>query len=365
MRSVVRLGGAFALLAILSVFVVGSIGVAQDPFNVGMIVVSPAENAGWSYEHRVGAEEMAETLGDAVQLSFRDEPVPEANAEPVIRRMARDNDMVFTTSFGYMDPTLQAAKDFPDTLFEHASGFKTHENMGNYFGRIYQARYLTGLVAGATTETDKVGYVAAFPIAEVLRGINAFARGVQEVNPDATVRVIWTNTWFDPEGAEAEQARTLVEWGADVLTQHQDSPKVQEVAATNDLYSIGYHSPMGFANEQHLTAAVWNFGPLYTELVAQAIDGTWEAGSRWYGFETPVRGESIVEVAPLHEDVPADVGDLVETRQAEIADGTFDVFSGPIRDNEGNLIVGAGETLDDEALLSIDWLIEGVEGTAN
>jgi len=273
--------------------------------------------------------------------------------------MARkDFDVIFATSFGYMDPMLKVAKQFPDTVFMHCSGFKTAKNMGNYFGRMYQARFLSGMVAGAMTDSNIIGYAAAFPIPEVIRGINAFALGAQSVNEDATVRVVWTKTWYDP-ATEKEAAKSLLDVGADVIAQHQDSPGPQEAAQEKGVYSIGYNSDMStFAPKAHLTAPVWNWGPYYTSVVKEVQAGTWKSESVWPGIKT-----GIVGLAPFGDMVPQEIRDMVSAKKAELVAGTTDVFTGPIKDQQGKVRITEGVQADDKTLLGMTWFVEGVVGT--
>ena len=253
---------------------------------------------------------------------------------------------------------LKVAGQFPKTVFMHCSGFKTAPNMGNYFGRMYQARYLSGMVAGAMTRSNTLGYVAAFPIPEVIRGINAFALGAQAVNPKAQVRVVWTKTWYDP-ATEKEAAKSLLDVGADVITQHQDSPGPQEAAQEKGVYSIGYNSDMSaFAPKAHLTAPIWNWAPFYKQVVEQVRQGTWKPASTWYGMK-----EGIVGLAPFGPMVPQKVRDLVEAKKKEIMAGKDDIFAGPIKDQKGQIQVAAGKTATDTELLGMKYFVQGVVGT--
>jgi len=324
---------------------------------VGFVYVSPIGDAGWSYAHDQGRK-VVEALPD-VKTSYV-EAVPEGpDSERVMLNMARKGfDLIFATSYGYMDPMLKVAKQFPKTVFMHCSGFKTAENMGNYFGRIYQARYLSGMTAGAMTKTNVLGYVAAFPIPEVIRGINAFALGVRAVNPKAQVRVVWTKTWYDP-ATEKEAAKSLLDVGADVITQHQDSPSAQEAAQEKGVYSVGYNSDMsGFAPKAHLTAPIWNWGPYYVKTVEKVKQGTWKSESVWPGLEY-----GIVDLSAFGPMVPKAVQDRVLARKAEIKAGTFKVFAGPVKDQKGGVRIPPGETPPDKDLLGMTWFVEGVVGT--
>jgi basic membrane protein A len=230
--------------------------------------------------------------------------------------------------------------------------------MGNYFGRMYQARYLSGIVAGKMTKSNIIGYAAAFPIPEVIRGINAFTLGAQSVNPDATVRVVWTKTWYDP-ATEKEAAKSLLDVGADVIAQHQDSPGPQEAAEEKGVYSIGYNSNMAsFAPKAHMTAPVWNWGPYYTKVVEEVRNGTWKAGAVWPGL-----AEGIVDLAPFGPMVPQELQDEVNAVKADIATGKKKVFVGPIKDQKGVVKIADGVAAADGELLGMTWFVEGVVGT--
>ena len=330
---------------------------AQKELQVGFVYVSPAGNAGWSYAHDQARKELEAAGG--IKTAYVEDVHEGLDAERVILNMARKGyDVIFTTSFGYMDPTLKVAKQFPGIIFMHCSGFKLAKNVGNYFGRMYQARYLTGMVAGAVTKSNILGYVAAFPIPEVIRGINAFTLGAQAVNPKAQVRVVWTKTWYDP-ATEKEAAKSLVDVGADVLTQHQDSPAVQEAAQEKGIYSIGYHSDMSaLAPKTVLTSAVWNWTPLYKEIIQEVRDGKWKSRAIWYGMK-----EGIVNIAPFGPMVPEAVGQQVMQKKKEIIDGTFHPFAGPVKDQSGKVRVPAGQVPPDEDLLNMKYFVEGVVGT--
>ncbi len=328
-----------------------------EEMKVGFIYVSPVGDAGYSYAHDLGRQAVAKMPG--VTTSYV-ESVPEgADAERVITNMARKGfKLIFTTSYGYMDPTLKVAKQFPDVVFMHCSGYKTAENMGNYFGRIYQARYLTGIVAGEMTKSNTIGYVAAFPIPEVIRGINAFTLGVRSVNPKAQVRVVWTKTWYDP-ATEKEAAKSLLDVGADVITQHQDSPGPMEAAQEAGAWGIGYNSDMStFAPKAVLTSAIWNWAPLYVQTVKQVEEGTWHTESLWEGM-----AENVVGIAPLSDMVPAKVKDEVAAAKADIVSGKLHVFAGPINDQSGAVKVPEGQALSDQDMLGMTWFVQGVVGS--
>ena len=344
-------------LVILSFVTIGAPYAAGSSFKVGFVYVSPIGDAGWSYAHDQGRQ-MVEAM-EGVTTSFV-EAVPEGpDSERVMLNMARKGyDLIFATSYGYMDPMLKVANQFPNVVFMHCSGFKTAKNMGNYFGRMYQARYLSGLVAGAMTKTNTIGYVAAFPIPEVIRGINAFTLGARSTNPQVNVRVVWTKTWYDP-ATEKEAAKSLLDVGSDVITQHQDSPSPQEAAQERGAYSIGYNSDMSkFAPKSHLVAPIWNWGPFYQEIVEKVRQGTWQSKAHWYGLE---RG--IIGLSPMSKMVPQEVQNRVLAKKDEIAAGKTKVFIGPIKDQEGKLIIAKGTVASDKELLGMTWFIDGVIGT--
>ena len=330
----------------------------EEELQVAFIYIGQPGDLGWTYEHEQGRLMVEEELGDQVD-TFTVPDVPEGpDAEKSIRDVVNQGaDMVFTTSFGYMDPTLTVAQDNPEVVFEHCSGFKTNDNMSTYFGRIYQPRYLSGLVAGSMTENNQIGYVAAFPIPEVIRGINAFTLGVREVNPEATVQVVWTNTWYDPV-KEREAAQALLDQGVDMIAQHQDTTEPQKAAQEAGALSIGYDSDMQqFVGDTVLTSPVWNWGTYYVDTIQNVLDGSWETHQFWGGLESEV-----VKLADFSDRVPEDVRTLVEEERTRITDTDWDVFCGPVTNQDGEVQVPEGECLSDQEMLSMEWFVEGVEG---
>ncbi|MBO8128907.1 MAG: BMP family ABC transporter substrate-binding protein [Peptococcaceae bacterium] len=328
----------------------------SDKIKVGFVYIGSPGDAGWTYAHDQARKALEEAL-PYVETEVV-ENVADADAERVLTQLAQNgNDVIFSTSFGFMDPTINVAKKFPDVVFLHCSGYKTADNVGTYFGRMYQARYLTGIIAGMATESDLIGYVAAFPIPEVIRGINAFTLGVRSVNPDAQVKVVWTNTWFDP-AAEKEAANALLDAGADVIAQHQDTPGPQQAAQERGKLSIGYNSDMSkLAPKAVMTSAVWNWAPYYIETVKAVKEGTWESSSYWGSM-----AEGIVGLAPYGPMVTDEMKAAVEEAKEKIVSGEWDVFTGPIKDQNGELRVAEGETMSDKDMLSMDWFVEGVQG---
>ncbi|SBV99466.1 Purine-binding protein BAB2_0673 [uncultured delta proteobacterium] len=330
---------------------------AEKPVTVGFVYISPAGEVGWSHSHDLARRALAAMPG--VTAVFK-ENVPEGReAEQAIREMAQQGcDIIFTTSFGYMDPTLTVAKEFPAVTFLHCSGFKTAPNVSTYFGRVYQVRFLTGMVAGAMTKSNIIGYAAAYPIPEVIRGINAFTLGAQAVNPKVEVRVVWTKTWYD-EAKERDAAMSLITGGADVVAQHQDSPAAQQAAEARGVYSVGYHTDMSaFAPKAHLVAAVWNWVPFYKDVLAKVRKGEWRSSDSWPGLESGVVG-----LSPFGPMVPQAVRDKVLTCRDAIARGAMTVFTGPILDQNGKIRIKAGEKADDATLLNMNWFVLGVTAT--
>jgi len=329
---------------------------AEDSIKVGFVYIGTPGDAGFTYSHEQGRLYLVETIPNVETEVV--ENVADADAERVLTQLAESGcELIFSTSFGFMDPTINVAANYPDVKFMHCSGFKTADNVGTYFGRIYQARYLSGIVAGQATESNLIGYVAAYPIPEVIRGINAFTLGVRAVNPEATVKVVWTNTWFDPT-AEKQAAQVLLEEGADVIAQHQDTPSAVQAAQEAGKFGIGYHSDMSAnAPGAVLTSPVWNWGPYYVQVVQSVLDGTWETDSYWGPL-----ADGVVDLAPFGDAVDEETQQLVETEKARIVNGEWDVFTGPIYDQDDALRVPAGEVMSDEAMLSMDWFVQGVQG---
>jgi basic membrane protein A and related proteins len=333
----------------------GDDGVLQ----VAFVYVGPVGDAGWTFAHDQGRQAMEEALGDRVETTFI-ESVPEgAPAERVFEDLAREgNELIFGTSFGFMDAMEAVAPRYPDVIFEHASGFKSGDNFGNYFGAMEEARYLSGIAAGAVSEAGRIGYVAAFPIPEVIRGINAFTLGVREVNPEATVEVVWTSTWFGPD-LEKQAAESLLDRGVDVVAQHQDTPAPGQAAEERDAYWVGYNSEMSrFAPEAWLTAPIWDWGPYYVETAEMVWDGTWESRSVYAGM-----ADGMIDLADFGPAVDDETQQRIEERRGEIVDGTFAPFTGPIADQDGEVRVAEGETMSLDDQLSFDWFVEGVVGS--
>ncbi len=330
---------------------------AAAPLSVGFVYVSPIGEAGWTTQHDIARKEMEKALGGKVTSKFI-ENVPEgSDAERVIRDLVQQGSkLVFTTSFGYMNPTLKVAKQFPDVKFVHVTGYKSAANVANTNARFYEGRYLAGVLAGKMSKAGMGGYVAAFPIPEVLQGINAFTRGMRSVNPKAEVKVIWVNSWFDP-GKERDAAMTLIGQGADVVTHHTDSTAIVQAAEEKGKYAIGYHSDMKkFGAKAQLAAVTHHWGNYYTKQAQLVIDGKWATSSTWGGIK-----DGMVKLEAYGPAVPADVKQFVQAREKDIVAGKITPFDGPLKDNEGKVRLEKG-ALNDEALNKMDYFVEGVAG---
>lgn len=349
---------ALAALAAGAVALASPAIAQTEPLKIGFIYVSPIGDAGWTHQHDIARLAMEKNLAGKVTTKFV-ESVPEgADAERVIRELAQSgHKLIFTTSFGYMNPTIKVAQQFPNVHFEHATGYKTSKNVGTYNARFYEGRYLAGIVAGKMTKTNVAGYVAAFPIPEVVMGINAFARGMRSVNPKAEVKVIWVNSWFDP-GRESEAANTLASQGADVLTHHTDSTAVVQAAEAKKIYAVAYHSDMSkYGPSAQITAVTHVWDAYYTRVAQSVLDGKWAPDHVWGGLK-----EGMIQMGPFGKAVPKDVQDLEKKAEADIASGKLHPFTGPMKDNDGKERLAAGKTITDEALSKMDYYVEGVQG---
>lgn len=336
----------------------GGAAAAQETLKVGFIYVGPIGDFGWSYQHDRGRLAVEEEFGDKVETSYV-ESVPEgADAERVITQMALSgHKLIFTTSFGYMDPTNNVAKKFPDVKFEHATGFKRAPNVSTYSSRFYEGRSVIGHIAGHMTESNKVGYIASFPIPEVVRGINAAFLAAREVNPDVEFNVVWVYTWFDP-AKEADAAKALIEQGADIIMQHTDSPAAMTIAEDEGIHAFGQASNMvNFGPNAQLTAIVDDWEPYYIRRVSAVLDGTWESEDTWGGFDT-----GMVQLAPFSEAIPEDVRASATALMEAIKSGERHSFEGPINRQDGSQWLAEGERADDETLLGMNFYVEGVRG---
>ena len=349
--------GALYAIALLPAVAPAAFAADAAPLGVGFVYVSPIGEAGWTTQHDIGRKELEKNLGAKVKTKFV-ENVPEgADSERVIRDLAQQgNKLIFTTSFGYMNPTLKVAKQFPDVKFVHLTGYKTADNVSTANARFYEGRYLAGVLAGKMTKSNVAGYVAAFPIPEVLQGVNAFTRGMRSVNPKAEVKVIWVNSWFDP-GKERDAALTLMGQGADVVTNHTDSTAIVQAAEEKGKYAIAYHSNMKkFGPKAQLAAVTHHWGAYYTKEAEAVIDGKWKSSAVWGGIK-----DGMVTLEDISSAVPADVKQVVAAKEKEIVAGTLTPFAGPVKDNEGKVRLEKGP-MSDDALSKMDYYVEGVVG---
>jgi simple sugar transport system substrate-binding protein len=332
---------------------------AADPLKVAFVYVGPVGDAGWTYAHEQGRLTMEKALAGKVVTTYV-ENVPEgADAERVIRKLAADgNKLVFTTSFGFMNPTEKVAKAFPNVVFEHATGFKLAKNLGVYETRQYEGTYLQGVIAAKMSKSGTIGFVGSFPVPEVIRNINAYTLGAQSVNPAIKTKVVWINSWYDP-AKERQAAETLIAQGADVLTQNTDSPATLQVAQEKGKYAFGWDSDMArFAPKAHLTATTNSWGDFYTRTAQAVIAGTWKSGEVHGGLM-----EGMVKMSPLNAIVPADTAKLFETKKAALIGGKLKPFQGPLKDQSGAVKVAAGSEMSLADLKGMNWYVQGVEGT--
>lgn len=324
---------------------------------VAFVYVGPVSDAGWTYAHNEGRL-AAEALLDNVETKYLESVVEVTSATEIQALVDEGYDLIFTTSFEYMDPTAEIAAANPDVKFEHCSGYKMSDNMANYFGRIYQPQYLAGIVAGRMTTNNLIGYVAPLPIPEMVRGINAFTLGVRSVNPDAVVHIRWSNSWYAPE-LEATLSNELLQTvGVDVLATAQDSTAPLIAARDAGAYFVGYDTdPLAFAPGTVLTSTVWDWSVYYVDRIKAVQDGTWTTHSYWGGMDT-----GLIKLGLYGDMVPQAVQDEVAAAQAKIVDGSFKVFAGPLTLQDGTEWLAAGSEFNDEQLLSMMGLVEGVVG---
>jgi len=333
--------------------------IADEPLKVAFVYVGPVGDAGWTYAHDQGRQALEQALGSKVKTTYVENVAEGADAERVIRQLATEgNKVIFTTSFGFMNATVKVAQSFPNVIFEHATGYKTAKNLGVYEARFYEGAYLLGVMAGQTTKTNTLGFVASFPIPEVIRNIDAYTLGAQSVNPKVRTKVIWVNTWYDP-AKERQAAETLIAQGADMLCQNTDSPAIVQVAQEKGIYAFGWDSDMRkFAPKSQLTANTNNWGVYYIDTVKKVLAGTWKPEVVKWGLK-----EGVVVMAPLNSVVPPAAAKVFEEKKRAIIDGKLTPFQGPIKDQSGAVKVQAGSTMPLEDLMSLNWYVEGVEGS--
>ncbi|HZF83199.1 MAG TPA: BMP family ABC transporter substrate-binding protein [Burkholderiaceae bacterium] len=328
------------------------------PLNIAFAYVGPVGDGGWTFAHDTARKALEKEFGDKIKTTFV-ESVPEsADAERVFRDfVGQGNKLIFGTTFGYMEPMLKVANDSKDVKFEHATGYKTAENMRTYDSRTYEGAYMAGIIAGAMTKSNKLGVVGSVPIPEVLRNINSFTLGAQSVNPKITTNVVWVNEWFSPP-KETEAATALINGGADVLFQNTDSPAVLKTAQEKGKRAFGWDSDMtAYGPKAHLASAIINWTPYYVKATKDALEGTWTTGQTWWGVK-----EGAIDIVSVAEDVPADIKAKVEEVKKGLKDGSFQIWKGPIVGQDGKELVAAGAAADDKFLSGVNFYVKGVEG---
>ena len=363
LKNLIR-SGARALLAILALAAFTLPAPAADPpLVVGFVYVSPIGEAGWTYQHELGRRALERALGPRVKTVFVESVAEGPDSERVMRDLvaAQGAKLVFATSFGYLDPALRVAAEFPAAKFEHAGGYKSAPNLATYDARYYEARWLAGWLAGQASKSGVAGYVAGFPVPEVVQGINAFTLGMRAANPKAQVRVLWLNTWFDP-ARERDASQALIDQGADVLTHHSGSPAVAQTAQANfrtkGVRVVPYPSDMhAFAPEAQLAAIEHRWGGFYTRVAESVLAGRWKAEPTWGGIAS-----GMIDLAAVDPALPEAVRSGVQSRRTAIVAGSLKPFAAPLRDNAGVVRLATG-SLDDAQIKAMDWFVEGVVGT--
>ncbi|WP_374015534.1 BMP family ABC transporter substrate-binding protein [Phaeobacter sp. A36a-5a] len=332
---------------------------AEDKTKVGFVYVGPVGDGGWTYEHDQGRKAVVAEFGDKVETVYVENVAEGPDAERVMTQMALEGaDLIFTTSFGYMDPTINVAKKFPNVKFEHATGYKRADNVSTYSARFYEGRAVQGHIAGHMTELNIIGYIGSYPIPEVIRGINSAYLHAKKVNPDVQFKIVWAFTWFDP-AKEADAAKVLIEQGADVILQHTDSTAPQAAAqAAGNVITFGQASDMAeYGPKPRVSSIIDNWAPYYIARTKAVIDGTWTSSDTWDGI-----GAGMVGIGEISDAVPADVKASALELKAALADGSYHAFTGPIKKQDGSDWLAEGETADDGTLAGMNFYVEGLEG---
>ncbi|KIC22859.1 MULTISPECIES: BMP family ABC transporter substrate-binding protein [unclassified Leisingera] len=330
-----------------------------DTTKVGFVYVGPVGDGGWTYEHDQGRKAVEAEFGDQVETVYVENVAEGPDAERVMTQMALEGaDLIFTTSFGYMDPTINVAKKFPNVKFEHATGYKRADNVSTYSARFYEGRAVQGTIAGHMTESNIIGYIGSYPIPEVIRGINSAYLHAKKVNPDVQFKIVWAFTWFDP-AKEADAAKVLIEQGADVILQHTDSTAPQAAAqAAGNVITFGQASDMSeYAPKPRVSSIIDDWAPYYIARTKAVIDGTWESVDTWDGI-----GAGMVGIGEISDVVPADVKAAALAIKDAQANGTYHAFTGPINKQDGSAWLAEGETADDGTLAGMNFYVEGIEG---
>src|SRR5579871_1652008 len=354
-RTFNKLLGATAASAVL-----GRTGLlrADEPYKAGFIYVGPVADYGFSHQHDEGRKQAQETIGDKLKTTFVESVKEGPDSERVIHELAAaGNGIIFTTSFGFMNPTIKVAKDFPKVYFEHCTGYKRADNVATYNIRFYEGRYIQGVIAGRMSKSGIVGYIGSVPTPEVIMGMNSFIRGMRTVNPNGKIKIVWINGWYDP-GKESDAAKALIDQGADIIAQHTDSAAPLQVAEDRGVHGFGQASDMiKFAPKAQLTASVDVWGPYYTQRIQAAMDGTWTTGDTWGGLKA-----GMLAMAPF-TNMSDDAAKAAQDAVDGIKDGSIVIFKGPINDQSGNVKVADGSQLSDDDIAGMNWLAEGIQGT--
>jgi simple sugar transport system substrate-binding protein len=347
--------GAAATLPVL-----GGKAFAADKVKIGFIFLGPVGDYGWTWAHNKGREQVEKELGDKVETVYVENVQEDASAIPVIRDLAQQGcKLIFTTSYGYMDQTIAVAKEFPDVKFEHCTGYKRADNVATYNSKFHEGRAVLGTIAGKMSKSGTLGYLGSYKVPEVVLGVNSFALSAQKQNPNAKVKLVLIDSWFDPP-KEAAATETLINLGCDIVTTHTDSPGPLQILQQKGLHGFGQGADMSrFAPDAHLTAIEDIWGPYYVERAKAIVAGTWKSTDTWDGFK-----EGTVVISPYNKSVPADVVKLADGVQAGYKDGSYDIFKGPIYDQAGTLKVKEGEVMKLEELAVMDWFVKGVESAA-
>jgi simple sugar transport system substrate-binding protein len=349
------------VVAAAALLLAGGVGLsaasAADKLKVGFVYLGPVGDFGWTYQHEVGRQMILKEFGDKIETTYLENVSEGPDSERSIEQLARaGNKLIFTTSFGYMDPTLKVGKKYPAVMFEHATGFKRDKNVATYSGRFFEGRYIQGQIAAKMSKKGVLGYIGSFPIPEVISGINSTMLAAQKINPDIKIKIIWVNSWFDP-GKEADAAKALLDQGADVIMQHTDSPAAMQVASERGALAFGQDSDMiKFGPKTQLTAVTNNWGPYYVTRVKAMLDGTWKSEDTWAGLK-----EKMVVMAP-YTNMPDDVKKMAMDTEAAIVAGTLKPFACPIMGQDGKPVeCKGGDQLDPGQILGMNFYVKGID----
>jgi len=354
-RTFNKLLGASAAAAALGRF---GLARADEPFKAGFVYVGPVADFGWSHQHDLGRQAAQKAIGDKLKTTYVESVKEGPDSERVIRELAAGgNGIIFTTSFGFMNPTIKVAKQFPAVKFEHCTGYKRAVNVATYNIRFYEGRYIQGVIAGKVSKSGVVGYIGSVPIPEVVMGMNAFIQGMRTVNPQGKIKLVWINGWYDP-GKESDAAKALIDQGADIIAQHTDSAAPLQVAEQRGVHGFGQASDMiKFAPKAQLTSSVDHWDEYYTQRIQAAMDGSWTTQDIWGGLKA-----GMLHMAPW-TNMPDDVAAAAQAAEDGIKSGSIVIFKGPINDQSGKIKVADGAQLTDDDILGMNWLAEGIEGT--